>query len=513
MNFTTENIGSASFLIYKIAENDAIDSLSLGMIKNNSIKGIIPVLFTQADDAKYLKYNVTSKVTAKQFLEGVVSRRSLLGVLSGILEAFLSAQDYMIDSNELILDLSYIFVDVSTCDTVLICLPVESQEAEKTDLNDFFRELVFSCQYDQSENTDYIAQIINFLHNAQTFSVSEFKRLVDSLKNPGAGNGVQQNKTVISASAAPAASSSQNLVNPYKSQTIDRTSAVPASPTLERKVVTPVNNERNIKVPPLPQGSSTEVSKKSGGSSDNSAKKISLLYLLAHYSKENSELYKSQRTKDNKTEVPQGNGTIPPKQLDRNIKIPGQPVKVIQTPSPQNFQQDGQSISSLKQNIDVNAQAGNPPQQNVSISSQPMNYSFQTEAIVTKTGNFGNTTVLAGQNAGQTTVLSETQESANTVVKPLLIRLKTNEKIYINKPVYRIGKEKSYVDYFIGDNSAVSRSHADIISRDGKYYIIDNNSTNHTYINGTMIQSNTQTEIVQGARIRLANEEFDFKIL
>lgn len=38
--------------------------------------------------------------------------------------------------------------------------------------------------------------------------------------------------------------------------------------------------------------------------------------------------------------------------------------------------------------------------------------------------------------------------------------MKNNEKIKLVKPVFRIGKEKSYVDYFIGDNTTVSRSHA-----------------------------------------------------
>ena len=76
----------------------------------------------------------------------------------------------------------------------------------------------------------------------------------------------------------------------------------------------------------------------------------------------------------------------------------------------------------------------------------------------------------------------------------------------------RIGKERSYVDYFIGDNTAISRSHANIITRDGVYFIVDTNSTNHTFVNGTMIQSNVETTITHGDTIRLANEDFEFKL-
>ena len=124
-------------------------------------------------------------------------------------------------------------------------------------------------------------------------------------------------------------------------------------------------------------------------------------------------------------------------------------------------------------------------------------------------GNFGETTVLGGGAAiGETTVLGVSQ---TTAVQPYLIRRKTDEHIPITKPVFRIGKEKSYVDYFINDNTAISRSHANVIMREGKYYVVDTNSTNHTYVNGQLLQSNIETEIAHGAVVRLANEDFEFR--
>ncbi len=79
-------------------------------------------------------------------------------------------------------------------------------------------------------------------------------------------------------------------------------------------------------------------------------------------------------------------------------------------------------------------------------------------------------------------------------------------------PLFRIGKEKSYVDYFIGDNSAISRSHANILTKEDKYYIIDTNSTNHTFIEGQMIPPNKEIQLASGQMIKLANEEFEFHI-
>ena len=68
------------------------------------------------------------------------------------------------------------------------------------------------------------------------------------------------------------------------------------------------------------------------------------------------------------------------------------------------------------------------------------------------------------------------------------------------------------MDYFIGDNSAISRSHANIITRDGKYFVMDTNSTNHTFVNGSMIQSNVEVPLEHGTMLRLADEEFEFKL-
>jgi hypothetical protein len=93
---------------------------------------------------------------------------------------------------------------------------------------------------------------------------------------------------------------------------------------------------------------------------------------------------------------------------------------------------------------------------------------------------------------------------------PYLIRRSSNEKISINKPVFRIGKERSYVDCFISNNNAISRSHADIISRGNRYFLCDRNSTNKTYRNGYMLTPEDEVEIFDGDVLQLANEEFEF---
>lgn len=115
------------------------------------------------------------------------------------------------------------------------------------------------------------------------------------------------------------------------------------------------------------------------------------------------------------------------------------------------------------------------------------------------------TTVLGAY--GGTTVLGIGDEQPSF---PYLIRQRDQSRHTVDKPVFRIGKERQYCDYFISDNTAISRSHADIVTREGRYYIVDRNSTNHTYVDGRLIPAEREIELYHGTRVRLANEEFSF---
>lgn len=96
---------------------------------------------------------------------------------------------------------------------------------------------------------------------------------------------------------------------------------------------------------------------------------------------------------------------------------------------------------------------------------------------------------------------------------PFLIRVRTGEKYPINVPIVRIGKKAELVDIYISNNNAVSRVHASIFVRGGRYFISDNNSTNFTYIFNNRIPPHTEIEIVPGTDIRIADELFVFRYL
>ena len=96
-------------------------------------------------------------------------------------------------------------------------------------------------------------------------------------------------------------------------------------------------------------------------------------------------------------------------------------------------------------------------------------------------------------------------------VNPYLIRVNTDERIMINKQTFKIGKAGMGVDYTISGNAAISRLHAIITGKDGEYFIKDNKSTNHTFVNGKIVNEGESEKLTNNCKIVFGDEEFIFK--
>lgn len=504
--FVFENQGVNTYLVYKIGESEEIDSMSLGMLTNNKIPGFAPVIFQQMDADKFIKYNISAKVSVKQFFTGPVNRKRLIGVFRGIVDAVLSAEDYMIDVASLLLDLEYIYTDVSTCETVLICVPIVPETENQIDLGAFFKNIVFSTQFDQTENCDYVAKLINYLNGMPVFSLPDFKKVLDEIEqkekeSSGGGQPLVEPQQKPQVNPMP----QQNVQQPQKTiqqaplQINASKQELPkGQPAGGKSIPKSSMPQGNIPQRNIPQARTGSVPSKAMQpqvkiQGEEQEKSISWMYLMQHYNKENAAIYKAQKERKKQQK---GKGTKP--------QAPQANVPMQQSASAQNIPQS----TSIPKSTPI------PQQKPITTAPAPANpvQSTMPPQMVTGSANFGETTVLGGNTIGETTVLNAAQQS-DYQPKPYLIRTKNNERILLDKPVFRIGKEKSYVDYFIGDNTAISRSHASIITRDGEFYIVDTNSTNHTYVNDVMLQSNAETKISGGTKIRLANEEFEFKLL
>ncbi len=570
MNFSYETQGAVTYLVCELSPADQIDTITLGMITANHILGCAQVIYTEMNGMRYLKYNVSAKISCDRFFGGSMNKQRTLSAFGNILNALCSADEYMIDMNCFELTEEHVFLNVSSCEAALICIPTVRDNDVKADAVVLFKSIMSKTQFDGSEDRDYVEKLNDYLNNEQGFSVYGLKELVDKLSavHAAAPKPLQTQAKMGSMPSTPIAPMSafdgtisiddmspQQSVPiqpcPVTQQPISRPVGVatPEAPAREQRISqgaayqknrapqiqqnTPVRN-----APPIPPSQpqrpiNTTDSRKNGDPGfaipgqehkytphkstvqdqgvpgkeqmQNGEKKLSFFGLLAHYNKENAELYKRQK-EEKKQEQERKNAEAREKLRRANEQRLAELSANNRGPV-QNSMGSQQPPSSP-----VNGGVGGA-QQRTPVQSMPIqpksSYSAVPQGYTPVQNSFNETTVLSPtMTGGETTVLNA--ESAAPV--PYITRIKTGERISINKPVFRIGKEKSFVDYFIADNTAISRSHANIHIENGEYFVVDMNSTNHTYVNGTQLTGNVKTKIKSGDKLKLANEDFIFSL-
>lgn len=121
----------------------------------------------------------------------------------------------------------------------------------------------------------------------------------------------------------------------------------------------------------------------------------------------------------------------------------------------------------------------------------------------------GETAMLNQQTVPETTVLNQTPVALPTLY---LRRVRDNSMILIDRPQFRIGRDPGVADFIVTDNTAVGRQHADIIQRGESFFVVDLNSTNHTYLNGTQIQPLQEYPLQNQDQLVLGDECFQVEI-
>jgi len=131
--------------------------------------------------------------------------------------------------------------------------------------------------------------------------------------------------------------------------------------------------------------------------------------------------------------------------------------------------------------------------------------------VPTSTGssNIQGSTSRLDDPVGGTVLLGESEPQL-PIIRYFIQRIQPEEKIELTHFPFLVGTELGSVSYCVSGNAAVSRRHAEFSIRDGECFIVDQKSTNRTYINDCVIAPFTQQPLKDGDIIRLGNEKFRF---
>lgn len=126
----------------------------------------------------------------------------------------------------------------------------------------------------------------------------------------------------------------------------------------------------------------------------------------------------------------------------------------------------------------------------------------------------GGTVILGGGAAaadpGATVCLERSETPAPQAAAIRLKRRRTGETASVNRPIFRVGREKRVADFCLGaETGYVGSEHAYFLCREDGVYLVDNNSMNHTWLNGQMLPANQPQPVKPGDVIKMADEELD----
>ena len=75
--FTYEDQGDRRYLVYEKKAEDSVDTLTLEMMSNNRIDGVVPSNSIWMDDKLYMKYDITGMQSLREYLKGVAGRQNI----------------------------------------------------------------------------------------------------------------------------------------------------------------------------------------------------------------------------------------------------------------------------------------------------------------------------------------------------------------------------------------------------------------------------------------------------
>lgn len=172
IDLNIKNNGDEVITEYLLKPNDRIDNLTLGMLVNNNIKGVISVTPVQIEKERYFRYNITGMVTLKKYLGEYIKKDKILKAFYGIALAIRESKEYMINWTSFSLEQKDIYINEKTGEVGLICLPILSVINDGNICN-FFKNILFSSQFDMEENGDYVGKLITIL-NPKVYTLEKF---------------------------------------------------------------------------------------------------------------------------------------------------------------------------------------------------------------------------------------------------------------------------------------------------------------------------------------------------
>ena len=554
LNVTKQN--GMTLVEYQLGAADVYDDRVSDKVAQ--LGNIIPFQYKDEDGKRSIVSYVHHDTSLEVMLRQTLKKADVLAILKGLLCAFeIGAAGVQICY--LVRDLNYIYVDPESKAVKCIMVPVKQDPLGQSDIPDFFRNIVSHMRFDEADKDDYVARILTLI-NTDHYSNMKLKGLVDAeMEKLGLFYTRDEGlKKEADTTAAPEVQNQNVKVNRVGVMNNMRPQGMPAMgqpvppmgrqpmgqpvppmggqpmmgqpvPSMGRQPmgqpvppmggqpmmgqpVPPMNGQPMMgqsvppmggqPIPPMGQMPKPEMPKPQAPAPEAPKPEMP----KPEMPKPQAPVPEAPKPEMPKPEMPKPQAPAPeaPKPEMPKPEMPKPQAPAPEAPKPEIPKPEmpkpqmppmGQRPAMGGQPMmgqPVPPMGGQRPPMGQPMMGQPMVGQMpRPQAPQMQNGN------LMGQLGGARPI-------------PHFVRKSTGEIINITKPEFIIGKSKTKADYAIENNSAISREHCIVIQRDGVNYIKDNNSTNHTYVNGVELQPGKEVLLKHKTEVRLGDEEFTF---
>ena len=557
LNVTKQN--GMTLVEYQLGVADVYDDRVSDKVAQ--LGNIIPFQYKDEDGKRSIVSYVHHDTSLEVMLRQTLKKADVLAILKGLLCAFeIGAAGVQICY--LVRDLNYIYVDPESKAVKCIMVPVKQDPLGQSDIPDFFRNIVSHMRFDEADKDDYVARILTLI-NTDHYSNMKLKGLVDAeMEKLGLFYTRDEGlKKEADTTAAPEVQNQNVKVNRVGVMNNMRPQGMPAmgqpvppmgrqpmgqpvppmggQPMMGQPVppmngqpmgqpvppmggqpmmgqpVPPMNGQpmgqpvppmggqpMGQPIPPMGQMPKPEMPKPQAPAPEAPKPEMP----KPEMPKPQAPAPEAPKPEMPKPEMPKPQAPVPeaPKPEMPKPEMPKPQAPAPEAPKPEMPKPEmpkpqmppmGQRPAMGGQPVmgqPVPPMGGQRPPMGQPMMGQPMMGQMpRPQAPQMQNGN------LMGQLGGARPI-------------PHFVRKSTGEIINITKPEFIIGKSKTKADYAIENNSAISREHCIVIQRDGVNYIKDNNSTNHTYVNGVELRPGKEVLLKHKTEVRLGDEEFTF---
>ena len=441
---------------YVLDQTDIIDEkVDKGV--SGKFPQIIPCRLEEKDNQREFIYEIGNKVQLNEFLKKEINKKQMLTLLYNLLSGLEAFGMNMISLSYVAKDIQYVFVAPESLNVYFIVAGVDKEITDLNEVRNFVKDVICNAHYFEMDRDNYVARLITFTNKLGTFSVGDMKEFVNQLLID-MGIHIEEEKKKTEKKEEKTANDKVSRIG------VMQNNAKMVQPGASaRGSVPPMPNRQ---VPPMPNGQPMP-----------------------------GRPMPMQMGLDGK---PMNGQLMPGRPMPMQMGPDGKPMNgqpMPGRPMPMQMGPDGKPIVPPI----PNRPASSMPEKKPEAAPVPPMPEKKPEAAPVPP---------MPEKKPEAAPVPPVEEKKPQVPVPYLLRIATNEKIYINKPEFSIGRSATKADYTVTDNSDVSRIHCIIERKNGVSYIRDNASTNGTFVNGQNIAGQKNVFLTNNAKVSLGDEGF-----